>query len=566
MTQSRRPREGRLSQRADSETCGEQSGRPSRGGQALLGAGPSTDAFGNVVALTSGTNLTDQTESRRIAAAGRLDAKRRASWGQFFTPQPLAELMAEMLIEVPGQPVRLLDPGAGVGSLSAAAVAKLCSDDSDRRPIELVVYEIDGSLHDDLSETLIACEALAESVGRELSWDLRARDYILDASNQLAGLFGPAEPEYFSAVIMNPPYRKINGGSPERVALEVLGLRVTNLYTAFLALAAEQLCDGGVVVAITPRSFANGLYFAPFRQFLFARVGIERLHTFEARGALFADAEVLQENVILAARRGSRAEVVELMISRTADDAPERRLVPRDEVLRPGDRHLFLRIPSNPADTRAAGIMAQLPCELHQLGLAVSTGRVVDFRAREHLRTEPAADTAALIYPGHLHEGGVCWPGRGAFRKPNALAISIETEKLLLPNETYVLVRRFTAKEERRRVSAAVSSSAQVPGPVIAFENHLNVFHRANRGLDAEIAAGLAAYLNSSFVDRYVRHFSGHTQINATDLRDLRYPMLEQLRQLGRSILAEPVADQQELDTRVESLLPEAETGTTGPD
>ncbi len=504
-------------------------------------------------------DLSRQTESRRLAASATLDAQRRASLGQFFTPEPVARLMAEMLRDLPGEFVRILDPGAGIGSLSAAAVAEICTDESDRRPIELVAYEIDEALHPQLAETMAACEQLAGSCRRALSWTVRSSDYILDVAGQLTRLFGAREPENFDAVIMNPPYRKINGGSPERAALEALGLRVTNLYTAFLALAAAQLSQDGLLVAITPRSFANGLYFEPFRHFFFDRVGTERLHTFESRGRLFADAHVLQENIIIAARRGQRPAEVELILSRRAGDTPDRRIVPSAEVIRPDDRHRFLRIPSEIEDTRVASVMAEMPCELSQLGLTVSTGRVVDFRSREHLRDEPGVDSAPLIYPGHLQDGVVQWPGGDGFRKPNALATSVETQKLLLPNETYVLVKRFTAKEERKRVSAAISSSAYLPGDRVAFENHLNVFHRSNHGLEPDLAHGLAAYLNSSLVDRYVRHFNGHTQINATDLRHLRYPSLEELSELGCMVLTHRPHDQDGLDRLVDSVLPQTE-------
>jgi hypothetical protein len=40
-------------------------------------------------------------------------------------------------------------------------------------------------------------------------------------------------------------------------------------------------------------------------------------------------------------------------------------------------------------------------------------------------------------------------------------------------------------------------------------------------------------FLNTSTVDAYVRQFSGHTQINATDLRLLRYPDRDSLLGMG---------------------------------
>jgi hypothetical protein len=41
------------------------------------------------------------------------------------------------------------------------------------------------------------------------------------------------------------------------------------------------------------------------------------------------------------------------------------------------------------------------------------------------------------------------------------------------------------------------------------------------------------SYLNSSFVDNFFRQFSGHTQVNASDLRKIPYPSLEFLSEMG---------------------------------
>ena len=121
---------------------------------------------------------------------------------------------------------------------------------------------------------------------------------------------------------------------------------------------------------------------------------------------------------------------------------------------------------------------------------------------------------------------------------------------MLLPEGWYTVVKRFSAKEERRRIVASVWSPVDNPGQV-AFENHLNVFHISGHGLDEDLAKGIAVWLNSSVIDKFFRTFSGHTQVNATDLRTLRFPAAAALRELGRKT----VASQVEVDSLVMELI-----------
>jgi adenine-specific DNA-methyltransferase len=180
---------------------------------------------------------------------------------------------------------------------------------------------------------------------------------------------------------------------------------------------------------------------------------------------------------------------------------------------------------------------------------------VVDFRARDFLRKDPGEDTVPLIYPVHFNGGCVHWPCPGS-RKPNALLAVPETEELMVPNGVYVLVKRFTAKEERRRVVATVfRPEGNLAGfATVGFENHLNYFHHKGGGLDDRLAEGLAVYLNSTVVDSYFRQFSGHTQVNATDLRGLRYPSRGQLYKLAESAAA-GTRDQAAIDSAVEAMI-----------
>jgi len=360
----------------------------------------------------------------------------------------------------------------------------------------------------------------------------------------------------YDLVVMNPPYRKIHTLSRERRLLARIGIEVSNLYTAFLSLAVRQLRPGGQLIAITPRSFCNGPYFRHFRRNFLDQMALRHIHLFESRDTTFQDADVLQENIIFAAvKQGAHAPVVISGSTDISDAEFVYREVPYDRVVHPADPEQVIRVSADAAGAQASDLVAALKGDLNQLKLTVSTGRVVDFRSREHLRAESGPGTVPLIYPSHITDGFVSWPKPNG-RKPNAVADVPATRSLLLPNETYVIVKRFTSKEEPRRLVAAVHHPVGVPSTHVGFENHLNVYHCDGRGIDPRLARGLALYLNSSVVDIHFRQFSGHTQVNATDLRNLRYPLPDQLERLGAAIDA-TMPDQRSVDRLVRQYVPE---------
>ena len=232
--------------------------------------------------------------------------------------------------------------------------------------------------------------------------------------------------------------------------------------------------------------------------------------------------------------------------------------------MRPGDRDAFIRLVTDDLEEEVAERMVTLPANLADLGLSVSTGRVVDFRSKAHLLARPDRGSAPLIYPCHLRMGTVRWPSE-AGRKPNAIRVAPETESLLVNSEIYVLVKRFTTKEEPRRVVAAVFEPQSVEGERVGFENHLNYFHREGRGLPLPVARGLAAFLNSTLVDAFFRQFNGHTQVNATDLRSLRYPALRQLERLGTRV-GTRVSEEAVVDEAIQTEMFEGEGVAEGGD
>jgi len=484
--------------------------------------------------IATAQRLLADVERVRITISPQLDTERKARLGQFFTPGPLARLMCSMLT-CPGPIVRILDAGAGVGTLFATVVAELCTRSQRPQLIHVTAYELDETLIPSLRETLERCRITCERVGIAFSGEVRHADFIRSAVALLQGdLSMPPSAERYDCAILNPPYRKIQTQSEERQLLRRIGVETTNLYAGFLAAAAHLLDPMGELVAITPRSFCNGPYFKGFRRSFLGLMALRRIHLFESRSDAFREDTVLQENVIIAAVRATTPPDSVTITTGTAAQGEllaEHR-VPYATVVAPGDPQAFIRIVPDEIGQRITARLGTLHTTLAALGISVSTGRVVDFRVREHLRPHSGPDTAPLIYPAHFSAGRIAWPGTQT-RKPNALALAGGTRAQLVPNATYVLVKRFSSKEERRRIVAAVIAEGQLPGTALGFENHLNYFHRGGTGLDLALAHGLATFLNSTLVDEHFRQFNGHTQVNATDLRNISYPTPEQLRALG---------------------------------
>lgn len=511
--------------------------------------------------ISHNTDLIGRADAIRREAITTLIPEQRGELGQFFTPLSVASMMAR-LIGLEGETVRILDPGAGAGTLLTAAVEELSSRTNKPASISAVLYELDEGLAAALAQTVELCREVCAKRNVMFNAEVIHGDFVMLASADIApALFGSSGARStFDLVITNPPYRKINSDSEHRRALREAGVETSNLYTGFLGLAVQMLADGGELIAITPRSFCNGPYFRPFRDLLLHLTAIQHIHVIESRREAFKEDDVLQENIIFRAVRGAEGgRVVVTASNGSPDSVASRREIGYEQLVWPHDPQKVIHIVPDPEHQSITDFIRSMPYTLDELGIDVSTGRVVDFRAKAQLRADGGNGIAPLIYPGHFEDGFVRWPKQG--KKPNGLAIDDFTRLQLVPNEAYVLTKRFSAKEERRRVVAAVYDPDRVEAPEgVGFENHINYFHAHGGGLGLVFAKGLAVYLNSTPVDAFFRQFSGHTQVNASDLRGLfRYPSREQLNRLGNEI-GEAIADQQAVDTLVEEVLGAAST------
>ena len=493
--------------------------------------------------------MLSEVEPSRLTVAKPIDPKRKSQYGQFFTPAEIARFMAGLFTRRAWDNCHLLDAGAGTGSLSVAFLERWAGGGFEFPRVEVDAFEIDESLHPHLIQSL-------EEYGRyqNVVSNVRGDDFVHAAVDSLSGdLFAEALPRYTHA-ILNPPYKKIHSNSLHRSALRRIGLETVNLYSAFVALSLSLLEDHGQLVAIVPRSFCNGPYYRPFREYVLERAAIRRIHLLASRNSAFKDDEVLQENVIITLERGMRQGDVTVTTSTDGSFADmETNRYSFDRIVFPGDPERFIHVPTSP-EFSAIERSRAIRFTLDDIGIKVSTGPVVDFRLKEHLRDMPDEDTVPLLYPGHFKGQMTDWPNP-ELKKPNAICRNAQTEKWLYPNGFYCVVRRFSSKEEKRRIVASVVTPDSFPNvEALGLENHLNVFHEGKHGLTEALAYGLAAFLNTTAVDENFRRFNGHTQVNATDLRLIKYPNRESLIALGEWAMRRRKPSKILIEDQLESL------------
>jgi adenine-specific DNA-methyltransferase len=458
--------------------------------------------------------------------------------GQFMTPSPIAKFMASLFKKWPKE-AELVDAGAGVGSLTEAFVERFRTKAARGSHLLVRAYEVEPVLIPYLSDHLNSLAALQP---RTIRTEIVERDFLREGAFALS--FGGAQCTH---AILNPPYKKIGASSEYRLLLRGVGIETINLYTAFLGLAVALTKPSGEIVAIIPRSFCNGMYFRPFRKWLLSEAALTHIHVFGSRKKAFHEDEVLQENVIIRLERRGVQGPVTISTSHDPSFADySERSVPFSDVVKPNDEEQYIHVPV----LELRGTRDLFVYSLQELGLGVSTGPVVDFRVRDHWLDHPTDNSAPLLYTHHFRGGEISWPRE--HKKPNAVTVNGDTKKWLMPAGWYTITKRFSSKEERRRLVAYIVDPSTLPYGLFGFENHLNVIHSDKHGVDADMARGMALFLNATITDHHFRNFSGHTQVNATDLRTMLYPSKQALLGFGRWAAKHGKATQEEIDAFVE--------------
>ncbi|OQY30108.1 MAG: hypothetical protein B6243_10745, partial [Anaerolineaceae bacterium 4572_5.2] len=482
------------------------------------------------------------------------DSKTLKEHGQFLTPPTIAHYMAKQLGDIYSG-ARILEPAAGSGVLVFALIENLIVR-KEEIEIWIDIYEIDAELVQVLNKLLNIAIEKAKKNGIKIHAKVYVEDFVLRAIDAFyPSLFTQIESgqKKFDFVISNPPYFKINKDDARAKATQGKINGHTNIYTLFMALSSKMLSSQGKASFIVPRSFCSGIYFSKFRRDFLNNATPLAIHLFQSRGKIFSQNGVLQENLVFTFAKAKaskenlyRADTVSISTSKNGEELESRisREIPFKYFLNNKDEHSFFRLPTGLLDEKILDTVDLWEDSLESYGLEVSTGRVVPFRSKELLSDSITLgkSLSPLLWMQHIKPYEVFWY-LDTFHKPQT--ISTKDKSLLFENDNYVLLRRFSAKEDSRRLVAAPFLKNNFESPYIGFENHLNVIFGKDASLGEVEAIGISALLNSAIIDRYFRIVNGNTQVNATELRTLPLPPFRIVFQIGEKVreLSDPDRD-----------------------
>lgn len=473
--------------------------------------------------------LVDSVFEETLKYLKEMPKAKRKTIGQFFTSAETARYMASMFISPQKSNLSILDPGAGSGILTAAVVDRL-QINSFIKHITLICYETSEDVLPILKRNL---EYIKTKSAISVDYKIINDNYITSQSAEFIGHTSNIEARKYDWIICNPPYKKIAKEAVEATSMPNVCHGASNLYFLFAAMGLFNLAELGEMVFIIPRSWTSGAYFGKFREYLFSNGTLKQLHLFVSRDKVFEKENVLQETIIIKVDKAHTRGIVKITCSNSNSDFNNISTieVPYNNIIMGKEQYVYLV--TNSKELNILQIVSKWKHTLLSVGLRMRTGLTVDFRNLDYLRSKPEAGTVPLLCAQHIKNGQVTFP-----LHRECEYITTEKTGLIQQNKNYLLVKRFTSKEETRRFQCGIYLSDRLSEYAqISTHNKINFIEGVGFDLTKAHVYGLYVIFNSTIYDQYFRILSGSTQVNSTEVNTMPIPPLDEIEKLGIALI-----------------------------
>ena len=490
--------------------------------------------------VTQAQNPTDFATSFDDFYSKKSTSQVKKNIGQFFTPKAVAKFLAEsVVLDNNIEEVSILDPGAGLGILSCAIVEEISQKYKNIKSIKLHLYELDKPITPYLVEVLNNLEGWCSSKSISLTFELIEKDFLK------SNIYSKNDFKY-DIIISNPPYFKLSKKYKSEFDLDIDLQSVPNAYSAFLIISERLLKAKGQLLFITPRSFSSGKYFNYFRRRFFNKMVLKWVHVFEKRTSAFKKDKVLQEVIIFRAIKRNNDFEGEVCITNSSgihDFNLTTNIVCKESLIIDfSSNEMFLFLPTTKKNIDLLKQYNKLINTLSTLNIKASTGPVVYFRNYDFLRVIHNTEYIPLIWLNNVNIMNLDWPNDNIL-KPQYFKVTEKSKSVLLESKNYVLIRRFSAKGDKKRLIAC-HILKNSPNGLIGLENKLNYLEKINDELTEEEAIGLSAVLCSDIYNQLFSMLNGNTNVSVSELHALYMPDLDTISNLGTYLKDEGVNEE----------------------
>lgn len=467
-----------------------------------------------------------------------LPEEMRSRLGAYYTPPALVERLLDMVTEAgfDWEKGRALDPACGGGAFLAPVAIRMAKALKSADPA-FVLRNITTRLHGFEIDPFAAWMSLVLLEAALLDVCLKAGQRLPSVVTTGDALAIPVdERRPCDLVIGNPPYGKVTLPEAQREHYRRSLHGHANLYGLFTDLAIRWVKTGGIVSYVTPTSFLGGQYFKALRLLLKEEAPPLMMDFITERQGIFED--VLQETMLTVySRTGQTNRPVTVHFLKPNGNGKPVQVQEVGRFLLPdkGDEPWLL--PREPGQTALLRKMVTMPHRLSDYGFTVSTGQLVWNRHKEQLKMSMGKQCFPLIWAESVTAERKF--RFSAMRRNHAPYFQVRLgQDYLITKGSCVLVQRTTAKEQKRRLIAAVLPEAFVKkhGGVVV-ENHLNMI-RPLSGKPSISFSVLAVLLNTHTLDRAFRCISGSVAVSAYELNALPLPSPEEMTTVAQLVKA----------------------------
>jgi hypothetical protein len=454
----------------------------------------------------------------------------RSTLGAYYTPPTLVERLLDMVTEAgfDWEKGRILDPACGGGAFLAPVAVRMLKS-LDAIDPAFVLRNIATRLHGFEIDAFAAWVSMVLLETTLLPVCLKANKRLpsmIETRDSLAISEGELKP--YDLIIGNPPYGKTTLSDSQRQIYKRSLYGHANLYGLFTDLAVRLVKPSGLIGYVTPTSFLGGQYFKALRGLMKEEAPPVMMDFVTERHGVFED--VLQETMLTVYKQadGGKAPVAVHFMKPNGEDSPVQvQAVGMFKLPAKGEEPWFL--PRDPQQAVLLKKLASMPNRLADYGFCVNTGQLVWNRHKGQLREDKGKGCHPLIWAESVMAEGRF--NFSAVRRNHTPYFHVHRgQDYLVTRESCVLVQRTTAKEQKRRLIAALLPESFVHnhGGVVV-ENHLNMI-KPIPGKASIFPATIAVLLNTGALDLAFRCISGSVAVSAYELNSLPLPSPEQMK------------------------------------